>query len=318
MKKLFAVLLLVASVCPAFTQTPDWAKDRKADYEQIVELVKSTLVKDGLGPVTAGKEAGMLSFTMDGTSYQMNLYSIFTTCKGADKKNWPALVNDFVGKVRVAQREARDALASLESWSTGKDRLFVKVYPLGYESLRGGYVGFEEIPGTLSVVVVDFPSSVDILNPTFLKKWNKEAGEVFLAAKANTLASLKAQKIKTSDLGNGQTLSYYHDESNIYIASLALDRDLLKAYDGSFGAFLSVPSRSVFLIQPLKDAKYIHSLALNVLLNAVDFYKKASGPISPDICWYHQGKYYPVIVDTSGTQNKMEFPEELKTLMKQS
>ncbi len=313
---LVLMLLAVMSI-PAVAQTPDWVKDKKAEYNQIVGMVKASLVKNGLSPVLDGEDAGTLRFTMDGSLYVMNLYNIFTMCVGAEKSAWGTLVEDYVVKVKSARKEEQAALSSMETWTGAKDRLFLKVYPTGYiQNMRDGYVGFEEIPGTLSVVVVDLPSSVTPLKPEFIEKWKKEAGEVFLSAKANTLASLKAEKTGTKDLGEGQTMSYYYDEGSVYIATLALDRDRLKAFDGAYGLFLSVPSRSIVLIQPIKDVKYIYSLALNVAYNASDFFAKASGPILPDLFWFHDGKYYPVKISKVGTQNKMEFPDELKAMMK--
>jgi hypothetical protein len=320
MKKLLFLFILTAGISAVFAQTPDWAKGRADEYGAIRALVTSALMKNGAGAIDSSGDAGTLSFSLGepGTdSYVMNLYNVFTMCVGADRKNWPAIVEDYVGKVIGIRKEEKSALASLESYQEGKGLLFIKVYPIEYvDRLAGSYVGAEDIPGTLSVVVIDLPSSVTPLKPEFLAKWKKEGREVISAAKQNTFDSLRGQEAGATDLGEGQKLLYYYDESNVYVASLALDVPLVGGHEGVYGAFLGIPARSIVLIQPVDDQRYIYTLALNLAMNISDLYEKSSGPITANLYWCYHGKITLVKNELTGSQGVMEFPDALKALLK--
>jgi hypothetical protein len=315
LRNIGGIFALAFAASGVFAQTPKWAGGYASEYDAVCALVSTELSRSGARSVEIQKAGGTVRFVID-EPVLMNLYNVFVTCMRNEKTKWPALVGDFVSKSIATAKEQRDALALLASYEKGKSRLYIKIYPLEYmEELNGRYIGTPDFPGTVSAVVIDMPSSIIPLDPSYLEKWKKGRDEVISEAKANTFASLGHIAPDSTDLGSGQILLSYWDEGSIYVASLALDAALLSRHDGGLGVFVGIPARSVVIIQPIGDKNYVNSLALNTMMTIRDLFQEQSGSISSSLYWFHKGIIHLAGNSMEGALGKLSLPQELSALM---
>jgi hypothetical protein len=310
------MFLFLASIPVVSAQTPQWTQGHASEYDVICGLVADELARSGASSVLVQKAEGTVRFTM-GDASVLNLYNVFMICLAKESGSWAGIAKDYVAQSISINKEQRDALALLENFERGRGRLFMKIYPVEYiDQLGGQFVGRSDIPGTCSVVVVDMPSSYMPLDPAYLQKWRKVKDEVIAAAEGNTFESLKAMTTGAFDWGSGQTLLYYYDESNVYVASLALNVPLVSGFEGAYGAFLGIPGRSILLIQPIRDAQYVNALALNMMANIKEQFGVASGTISASLFWLYKGKLYLASETAEGAQGRVKLPDALSALLK--
>jgi hypothetical protein len=316
MRSLLFLLSFALAAGALSAQTPKWAEGYPSQYDEMCSLVAGELSRDGAVSVEVQKAEGTVRFTV-GEPALMNLYNIFVTCMTNQRDKWPSLVKDFVEKSLATAREQRSALALLETYQTGRALLFIKIYPQEYaDQLGGRLIGTADFPGTLSAVVVDMPSSIAPLDPSYLGKWKKGQDEVIASAKTNTFASMKNMSPDSMDLGSGQTLVSYWDEGNIYMASLALDPALIRGHEGALGAFVGIPARSVCVIQPISDKAYVNSLGFNTMMTIKDLFSEQGGSISAKLYWSNKGKIYLAGDSLEGPLGTLSLPAELAALMR--
>lgn len=244
------------------------------------ELVRSVLGRDGRRVVI---EDGVA--VVEGQPGQHGLANLARRCHEAPREQWPQLVADHLGLSDVEAIARRTGSLLDQPFSVIRQHLGVRLYPEGYLSapMAGQLVERVDLPGTLTVVVIDIGPSVMMLPPVVAQTWPVPTAELFEAGIANLMHLTKLQR--GSLLLGTQPAAVVDVVSGDNFASshvLAPERVLPRL--GAHGNLLAVPTRDVMLSLPLDAGLSLWAVEA-LLVMARGRFDDGVGPISPHLFW---------------------------------
>lgn len=245
---------------------------------------------------------------------QLGLLNLAQVCHAADRSQWPRLVEAHFQLVDTlaGQRTAFEPVAGLEQV---RDQLAVRIWPeeiLG--SLRSeNLIWREDIPGTVSALVLDMPTSVRTIKPEEANGWDKGIDELFSLALENVYRKYPPDISQHEINGAGMVLL---TGESFFIASHALLLDRYSQCLGPHGAIVGLPHRHVVLCHPIRDGGVVP--ALNSMMPAViGMEKEGPGSITPSLYWYHDRQFVNLPFETGQDQIRFMPPEEFVDVLRE-
>lgn len=262
------------------------------EYERILVLSVNYLKSQNISIVKV-EDGGI--FTSDteqeGTFYLDNLVR---KCKAAsDEKVWEEIVNSHFEAV-IHRSDGLEAI-NLQDYETAKKYLSIRIYPPDFFESAGGkgqFITREDIPGTVSVIMIDLPTAFMVLMRDSSLKWGKSDEMLFQEAIRNL--SVQSLEEYTRDLGDSIMITALTNDD--YAASCILDSVRMKKYPGKYGATVSIPSKGAVLIHRMDDPVSFVQF-INITHEMVNkFNTTQQGPITTDYFWYYKGKWTKINV----------------------
>jgi hypothetical protein len=248
---------------------------------------------------------GQVNLAADGRyrEQQLGLLNLAQMCRGQPEDQWPRIIAGHFGILQRSWREGEALEKRLGDFAKVAELLAVRLWPKSYcaGDLGNHMVWREDIPGTVSVLVYDLPSTIRNVNPAEVAAWGKEPDELFDLALAN-VREICIPDVLHKEMGDGLTFTALVDES-FYVASHAL---LLEQYHadliGAHGTLVGVPHRHVMLAYPIEQRPMkVVVGAVNRLIPVIaGMEKEGPGSISPLLYWYREGRFLPLPYEFKG------------------
>ena len=143
----------------------------------------------------------------------------------------------------------------------------------------------KDLEGTVTVLVLDLPDSVESILNTNIEKWNKQPNELFLIAFDNLKEKFK-REVERMDT-NFMKLS----GEDIFITSDALFFERNKECIGKFGSIFCLPNRDLLVSVPINtDLDVEVGLQFMIPFAENTFDTSEDLAITSHIFWHYEGK----------------------------
>jgi hypothetical protein len=236
---------------------------------------------DGVVYVEDGKPGG---------KHQLGLLNLAQMCCRNEQKDWAEIVSDHFRTLEKSYCEQKVLEERIDDFGRVAELLAVRLWPEGYlaELDRDKILHRQELPGTISALVFDLPSSIRNVTPEEIKTWGKSETELFRIGLANVMENC-IPDVSEQELGEGITLTLFSDES-FFVASHALLLEEHPECLGTFGTLVGIPHRHVMLAFPIQDARVLQAIHMMIPIIA-GMERDGPGSISPLLYWYKNGEY---------------------------
>lgn len=210
-------------------------------------------------------------------------YNLAQVCQQAPRGRWPGLVRDHLDRsdVRLIQGVAESMAAS--RFAEVRDNLLLRIYPEDYlaQCPSNAIVHRTDLPGTVTVLVLDAPSSAMALPTPIAEHWGVPKQELFARALANVAERPYPWKRLTLP---PPCDPFDYATGDLYVTSLALCPGRL-AKRGQHGNLLGLPHRGILLSYPIDRLPSLAPLeALLVMTHGM--FRDGPGSITPHLYWH--------------------------------
>lgn len=282
---------LWATLFPHWKEPPRWANFFDArQYQKFLGLVDGYFRKkkqpfqmgDGVVHFGAAKEANHRQ--------QFGLTNLAQICGQCDEKDWAGIIHDHFHTLQRSQSEQEVLSQRLGHFDRVKELLSVRLWPEDYlgDLDREKFIHRIDVPGTLTTLVYDLPSSIRNVTPDEADVWDRSQEELFEIGLENVMENC-IPDITQQDVGNDVKLTLFSDES-FFVASHALLLDRHSEVIGPFGTLVGIPHRHVLLAFPIEDMSVVH--AINAMIPIIlGMEKEGPGSISAKLYWYQEGEF---------------------------
>lgn len=263
---------------------------------------------DGVVYVEDGKPGG---------KHQLGLLNLAQMCARNEPADWAEIVTDHFRTLEKSYSEQKVLEERIDDFARVAELLAVRLWPEDYlaDLDRNKILHRKELPGTISALVFDLPSSIRNVTPEEIKSWGKSETELFHIGLANVMENC-IPDVSEQDLGEGITLTLFSDES-FFVASHALLLDEHPDCLGPFGTLVGIPHRHVLLAFPIEDLRVLQAIHMMIPIIA-GMERDGPGSISPLLYWYKDGEYtnlpYRIEKNTLNFSPPEDFVEMLNLL----
>lgn len=253
----------------------------------------------------------------DGAKQQLGLMNLAQLCARSEPLEWRGIIEEHFRTLEKSHREQQVLEERVDDFERIEELLAVRLWPREYLSELDGdkLIHREDLPGTLSALVFDLPSSIRNVTPEEAAGWGKDAEELFEIALDNVRENCIPDTMR-QELAEGVEVTLFTDES-FFVASHALLLDEHPECLGPFGALVGVPHRHVLLTFPIEDLRVLPAIQTLIPVIA-GLERDGPGSISPRLYWYRDGEYldlpYRVEEQTLNFSPPEEFVEMLNLL----
>ncbi len=256
--------------------------------------------------------------SLDSQENRYGIWNVAQVCAQSPVTDWNEIIKDHFEKIFQMPTEAAEYLLKKDDFNKVKNDLRLQLYPNGYLDQLGSkkeeVVYKTDIPGTLSVVVIDLPSTLQTLTWADANVWGLEKNEIFAIALANTLEQLKrSNEVRPGNLDTELKINYLEGD-DLLTAVQVLNSELIDIYCGTYGALISIPTRHLILSHPINDLRVIKAIQI---LGSVTSQANNAGPgsLSPLLYWYYNKNF--IVLPYSIVEDKFDFtppPEFISVL----
>ena len=326
--KLAAILLvfIIFNGCTAFGQKISYdvparynGKISGPDYRKIVDRSVDAVTKqlpieelsDGI--ITVGKGADRSELGLDNLVLQ---------CLATNKGLWDSTVAVYFETLFSIPKE--QAKVDLTSFKSAKSYLSLRVYPEDFFTQmpdKEQIISRIDLEGTLTVLMLDLPSSFQAINRESISGWKVTDDELFAAARENLSKQPVLKETKNIDIdGKGEVELNLMEEEN-YCASYALELERnAPEFVGKWGSAVAMPNKGFVTICKISKEKpldFIRYIQKSKAMTA-NSYASMPGGISPDFYWYYKGKYTKIQVSEAANGDiSVVAPLKLSEMMKE-
>ncbi len=296
---------------------PAWANFFTPEqYQKFVERVAAHF-KSQKREFTLGDGVVYVEDRVPGGKHQLGLLNLAQMCARNETEEWAEIVSDHFRTLEKSYSEQKVLEERIDDFGRVAELLAVRLWPEEYlaELERNKILHRKELPGTISALVFDLPSSIRNVTPDECKSWGKSETELFRIGLANVMENC-IPDVSEQDLGEGVTLTLFSDES-FFVASHALLLDEHPACIGAFGTLVGVPHRHVMLAFPIEGLRVLQAIHMMIPIIA-GMERDGPGSISPLLYWYKNGEYtnlpYRIEKNTLNFSPPEDFVEMLNLL----
>lgn len=225
-----------------------------------------------------------------GGKHQLGLLNLAQMCARNEEKEWPEVIADHFRTLEKSHNEQKVLEERLSDFDRVAELLSVRLWPENYlaELDRAKILHRKDLPGTISALVFDLPSSIRNVTPEEAQAWGKSPAELFDIGLANVRETC-IPDVSEQEMGEGVTLTLFSDES-FFVASHALLLDQHPECVGPFGALVGIPHRHVLLAYPIEDLRVMQAVPMIIPVIA-GMERDGPGSISPMLYWYQDGDF---------------------------
>jgi hypothetical protein len=315
----WAVLLAGAAAMRVFgffkrsrrDEVPEWAQFFSgSEYEAFMTRLRKFWTDRGL---VARIEEGIVR--IEGESDwpgELGLTNLAQKCHTVPRERWDEMIAGHFNSLAQTQREHRDLEAQMKDFERVREMLAVRIATYDFE--RGMVVSREDIPGTISYLCIDLPSSVISLHPNTAEEWGVPVDELFAIGLENV------RRTCVPHIGRGEFepgVPYYLlAGESFFVATHALMLRRWQGCEGKHGALVAIPHRHAVLCHPINDMR--HALAVQRMYHAAqNMEKEGPGSITANLYWYHDGRYTLLPCELRGKDVLFTPPDEFVEMMNQ-
>ena len=249
-----------------------------------------------------------------GAVHQLGLVNLGQLCARNDEKEWGQIVADHFRTLEKSQSEQKVLEGRLTDFDRVRELLAVRLWPATYlDDLDESRMIYRtDLPGTISALVYDLPSSIRNVTPDECETWGRERGELFELALDN-VREICIPDESEQEIGEGIRVQLLSDES-FFVASHALTLPEHEACVGSFGSLVGVPHRHVLLAYPIESLEVVQTIPRLIAIIA-GMEREGPGSISNRLYWYQAGEYLDLPYRIEGDTLHFSPPEAFVEMM---
>jgi len=270
---------------------PSWASFFSGDqYAEFRNIVEDHFRKKGQS-IAWGDGILVLKPEEPGGLHQLGLVNLAQLCARNEASDWPSIVDDHFNTLDKSQSEQRVLEQRLPDFERVRELLSVRLWPEGYlkELDSARMIHRRDLPGTISALVYDLPSSIRNVTPAEIASWGVPIDELFDIALENVRETC-IPDLSEQDIGNGLQVYVLSDES-FFVASYALM--LEESHPdcvGSFGTLVGVPHRHVLIAFPIESLNIIQAVPKLIAI-VLGMERDGPGSISPRLYWLQNREF---------------------------
>jgi hypothetical protein len=219
--------------------------------------------------------------------------NIAQKCALTPEEKWDDIIKNHFDNFESIPSETEDYIERAKDFANIKDDLRLQLYPARYlegidEELIHQLVYRIDIPGTLSMIVIDLPSALQSIRRSDLETWNVAEDEVFTIALANSLNSTEVKRgILESD---GAMSLLYFDGESLLTSVQVFNEEITKGMDEENGMLVSIPTRHVVLLYPVENTSVLNAVSVMGSMTT-ELNLAGPGSLSPLIYWYRNKSF---------------------------
>jgi hypothetical protein len=282
-------------------------KDEKQQFETDVNSYFSQKDKNYVVNFNDG-------FVSKDTSQSYGLENIAQIYHQSSTEERKSLVADHFEKIFKAELEEAKLIENISDFNSMKKYLSIRIYPIDYANQIGreNLVGRIDIDSSITLLVLDLPSTVRSLKPEEVKKWNVSEDSLFSMGIKNAVAGCQ---VEISEQELTKTLKVWLVSSdNVFTSTHIFNLHAFPQCIGKFGALLLVPHRHSIILYPINDLGVIEATKILIPLGQRMFVE-GPGSITPFLTWYHDNKFTNLSYQVeNGNLNFIPPDEFVKTL----
>jgi len=245
-----------------------------------------------------------------------NVAQMYHQAGAIEKRN---VVKDHFNRLFKGEEENRKILKNKTNYSFMKKYVAIRLYPLAYLKTTGkdNLIYKEDLEGVLTVLVLDLPSTVIILQPEDVAKWEISEEDLFTLGFKNTFAN-NSVDVTQEKFDDNATLWMIGSDTHLFAGAYIYNLPKYQKLIGKYGTLIAIPHRHMILAFPINDNAVIS--AINQLIIITDgLYKQGPGSISPNIFWYDNKKFInlPYKLDLKEKSIGFSPPEEFIEILNQ-
>lgn len=246
---------------------------------------------------------------------RLGLMNVGQLCAAAPEGEWPVLIAGHFDRLGAGQRESKELESQIADYALIGPRLGVRLFEPGHLGPVGEVaVMREDIPGLVSVLCVDMPSTVQTLKREQVEEWGVDDEELFERAMQNLegLVDAEPEEVDFGEMGRCLMLG----GESFFNASLLLVLDRYEGLVGTHGAFVSAPTRNVSLVLPFDDASAMQTCAA---LMAVTEGMERDGPgsLSRRVWWTRKGEWLEIPYEIAEEGVNVRAPAEFSKILEE-
>lgn len=265
---------------PFAPQAPIYPFADRRTRRHFHDLVRAVLGRDGR---RVSIEDGVA--VVEGQPGRHGLGNLAQRCHGAPRERWPQMIAEHLGLSDVEALTKRTSDLLEQPFPVIREHLGVRVYPEQFVALpmQSQVVYRVDLPGTVTVVVIDLGPSMIALPVVVAESWPASPEELFAAGIANLTRLTRVERasvlLPTQPRAMVDVLS-----GDNFVSSHVLAPERVVPRLGKHGNLLAVPTREVLLSHPIEDGLALRTVE-SMLLMARGHFDHGVGSISPHLFW---------------------------------
>lgn len=264
---------------------PDWSPfDDGRTHKAFLDAVEADLRRRGI-PFTMDDGVVLVPTEDEDEPGQFGLSNLSQQCAAVERDDWSRLIATHFTSVFSIQGRDLDALAA--DYEQVRPILRIRLMPdesMGGVSVPGSTVR-PVAPGTLAVLVYDFPDSTASVHVDHLAGWPVDEDAAYEQALANLDQEPKSLS-EDMEVEPGASVRILYGDS-FYVATQALRLgDVLPP--GTTDALVAVPNRHTLIVHPIVDGGAVTAMQPIYRL-AAQLFREGPGSISDQPYWWHEG-----------------------------
>jgi hypothetical protein len=219
----------------------------------------------------------------------LGLVNVAQTCRGAARKEWPAIVHRHLDQVFMAvSTSSSDIDRFAADFDAAAPLLKVRLYASDTAG-RDMMVVKPVAEGIIAALVYDLPTTVVSVHKDHVAQWGRPHEELFRLGMDHVRAE-EGGRTETIDLGGVSQLAMIEGDS-FFTASRALLLAELVETDPALGALVAVPSRHTVVYHVIRDSGVVPALKTMAIL-VRDLYNAGPGSLSPHVYWWREAAWW--------------------------
>ncbi len=281
-------------------KAPEWASFfSAAEYQRFEKLVCDYFHEEG---AEVAVEEGFVHVPERDHTY--GLQNLAQVCHMSPEEEWRDTIGEHFLRLREAEDDRDRIEQEMEDFDAVADLLAVRLYHEDYvNSLGRDKVVFrEDFEGTVSVLVVDLPTTIQTVPSETAKKWDKSVDELFAHGLGNVRRTV-VPEVSTEEITPDVVIRYFVSD-NFLTSTHALMLNQHPDCIGTYGALVGIPHRHVVLCFPINDIGVVS--AINAMLPVIQgMFEEGPGSISPHLYWYQDDQF--TLLPCEVTEEEMRF-----------
>lgn len=211
----------------------------------------------------------------------LGLTNLAQLCNNAPRTQWRLLIYSHVSALDDLQPDRLDSLAS--EFDNIRDLLRLRVYPPDYAPSTSEMVTYPAVPGLVTALVYDMPSTIATVGREHLDHWPISTLDAFDLALDNT-ASEEPTMFERVHQGDIDFLMA--EGSSFFVASHLLHLDRLLPNVSEHGVLAAIPTRHSLFVRPIEEVVGLRSSVAGLAMTANILFDEGPGSIDDDLFWW--------------------------------
>lgn len=239
------------------------------------------------------------------------LSNVAQKCHLCPRAEWRKTIEDHFDQVVAHSTEYVEFERKKADFDAIADLLKLRIYPDEYVEprLRQSVVYREDLPGTMTTLVLDSPGGYAVVNRSEAEAWRKSDRELFDLALKQSFTDELIQEHWPDRAG----IFYFFGGDFTAVQALSLRR--FPQCIGKYGALVGIPNRHVLFARPIDDQSVTDAI-MEIIPCIQSAEERGPGSITANLFWYNDGQFIQLPYTTEKDRINLAAPSAFKAMLK--